>query len=51
MMSYTTSWDTIPSSSVSQGLKAMERLFAPKKHGRNDACPCGSGLKYKKCCL
>lgn len=19
--------------------------------GRNDACPCGSGLKYKKCCL
>lgn len=21
------------------------------KHGRNDPCPCGSGLKYKKCCL
>lgn len=19
--------------------------------GRNDACPCGSGLKYKRCCL
>src|SRR5208337_2037035 len=19
--------------------------------GRNDLCPCGSGLKYKKCCL
>jgi len=19
--------------------------------GRNDACPCGSGLKFKKCCL
>ena len=19
--------------------------------GRNDPCPCGSGLKYKKCCL
>src|SRR5665213_785253 len=19
--------------------------------GRNDSCPCGSGLKYKKCCL
>ncbi|MCK9343663.1 MAG: SEC-C domain-containing protein [Massilibacteroides sp.] len=18
--------------------------------GRNDPCPCGSGLKYKKCC-
>ena len=21
------------------------------KIGRNDPCPCGSGLKYKKCCL
>ncbi len=22
-----------------------------KKIGRNDTCPCGSGKKYKKCCL
>jgi len=22
-----------------------------KKTGRNDLCPCGSGKKYKKCCL
>jgi methionyl aminopeptidase len=22
-----------------------------RKVGRNDPCPCGSGLKYKKCCL
>ena len=22
-----------------------------RKIGRNDPCPCGSGLKYKKCCL
>lgn len=21
------------------------------KLGRNDPCPCGSGVKYKKCCL
>lgn len=21
------------------------------KVGRNDPCPCGSGTKYKKCCL
>jgi methionyl aminopeptidase len=21
------------------------------KLGRNDPCPCGSGLKFKKCCL
>jgi len=30
------------------------RLY-PHSHfkgvGRNDSCPCGSGLKYKKCCL
>lgn len=24
---------------------------AGKKTGRNDPCPCGSGKKYKKCCL
>lgn len=23
----------------------------PNKVGRNDPCPCGSGKKYKKCCL
>jgi len=22
----------------------------PKKIGRNEPCPCGSGKKYKKCC-
>jgi hypothetical protein len=26
-------------------------LPAPKKMGRNDPCPCGSGRKYKHCCL
>jgi methionyl aminopeptidase len=25
--------------------------YQPKKIGRNDPCPCGSGEKYKKCCL
>jgi hypothetical protein len=30
-------------------LEAMER--PSKKVGRNQACPCGSGLKHKKCCL
>jgi uncharacterized protein len=24
--------------------------IAPGKVGRNDPCPCGSGLKFKKCC-
>jgi len=22
-----------------------------KRIGRNDSCPCGSGKKFKKCCL
>ncbi len=26
-------------------------LCEKKKIGRNDPCPCGSGKKYKKCCL
>lgn len=29
--------------------KAMARR--PPKVGRNDPCPCGSGKKFKKCCL
>jgi len=35
----------------------LERLLTPlkptiaeKKFGRNELCPCGSGIKYKKCC-
>ena len=24
---------------------------APNKTGRNETCPCGSGLKFKRCCL
>jgi hypothetical protein len=27
------------------------RQFVKQKVGRNDPCPCGSGKKYKKCCL
>ncbi len=28
-----------------------EEMKAPSKAGRNDPCPCGSGRKYKKCCM
>ena len=31
--------------------KIVPRLTATKKVGRNEPCPCGSGKKYKKCCL
>lgn len=29
----------------------VEALSTPEEPGRNDLCPCGSGKKYKKCCL
>jgi uncharacterized protein YecA (UPF0149 family) len=28
-----------------------QRTRPVEKIGRNSRCPCGSGLKYKKCCL
>ncbi len=34
-----------------QPKKAMAKVaLSTKKIGRNDPCPCGSGLKYKYCC-
>ena len=30
---------------------ARERGRRPKEFGRNSPCPCGSGKKFKKCCL
>lgn len=34
------------------GILCTERLYIPKpKIGRNDPCICGSGEKYKRCCL
>jgi len=28
----------------------VEPIQSMEKPGRNDACPCGSGKKYKQCC-
>jgi uncharacterized protein YecA (UPF0149 family) len=30
---------------------ARERRRGRPSFGRNSPCPCGSGVKYKKCCL
>ena len=30
--------------------KGWQEVRNPYKIGRNEACPCGSGKKYKKCC-
>jgi len=41
----------------SEDISSFERLLQPLRPvvsdgrpGRNEACPCGSGKKYKKCC-
>jgi hypothetical protein len=35
---------------MSQCSKPVEATSPNGKVGRNDSCPCGSGMKYKKCC-
>ena len=47
-------WDDIFDEETKKRLyreqKQSGTIRKEKKIGRNDPCPCGSGLKYKKCC-
>jgi len=37
---------------VKEQIKNLKLANAKKKRlGRNKKCPCGSGKKYKKCCI
>ena len=36
---------------ASDGTVKRQPVRKEKKAGPNDPCPCGSGLKYKKCCM
>lgn len=36
---------------MQQALNSSQRTAPVRKVGRNDPCPCGSGKKYKFCCL
>ncbi|UCF83066.1 MAG: SEC-C domain-containing protein [Desulfobacteraceae bacterium] len=38
-------------SEVNRLLYPPEPIRAERKAGRNDPCPCGSGKKFKKCCM
>ena len=38
-------------SGVERLLNPPKPLKAGQKVGRNDPCPCGSGKKFKKCCM
>lgn len=47
-------WDAIFTKEEQHELYLEQRksgtIVKPKKIGRNDPCPCGSGKKYKHCC-
>lgn len=38
-------------SDVKKLLTTHTTVIEKSKVGRNEPCPCGSGLKFKKCCL
>ena len=48
-------WDEIFDADTKKRLyleqKKSGTVIVGKKIGRNDPCPCGSGKKYKQCCL
>lgn len=48
-------WDTILTDEERKVIKKefmlSKTIVKEAKIGRNDPCPCGSGKKYKKCCL
>lgn len=47
-------WDNILDAQAKKDIEKRQRtsktVVKEVKIGRNDACPCGSGKKYKKCC-
>ena len=40
-----------PDARLTPAIKTKAPQKPNKKVGRNDLCPCGSGKKYKKCCI
>ena len=40
-----------PANSTASVTTPTQRSVHAKRIGRNDPCPCGSGRKYKRCCL
>lgn len=44
-------WDDLKRRSDDFRERIKQPFVAPEEPGRNSACPCGSGDKYKRCCL
>ncbi len=40
----------ILSKAILEGNQRGKQIWIGKKIGKNEKCPCGSGLKFKKCC-
>ncbi|EMI18790.1 SEC-C motif domain protein [Rhodopirellula maiorica SM1] len=36
---------------VKRGVRIIQGKQLEEKLGRNDLCPCGSGQRFKRCCL
>ena len=36
---------------ITREWRQSKQVHIEKRPGRNDPCPCGSGKKYKKCCM
>jgi uncharacterized protein YecA (UPF0149 family) len=43
--------DQKPFRVLSLGAGVQSSTIAPPKHTRNQPCPCGSGRKFKRCCI
>ena len=41
----------LQNSEIARAVQITKPIVNSKKIGRNDLCPCGSGKKYKKCCM
>jgi uncharacterized protein len=40
-----------PTEKLMEMVRAADAKRFVRQAGRNDPCPCGSGKKYKRCCL
>jgi hypothetical protein len=43
--------DLATAAAIAMATKAIAAKGRTRKVGRNDLCPCGSQLKFKRCCM
>ena len=48
--SYSSRHHSRDANTVPMALEPTQKQLARMRVGRNDQCPCGSGVKFKKCC-